>query len=90
MMVERHRDEARQGLDNGIFSDANSKGGKLEVTTEMIEAGVAEMERGLIDGCSLPGLRADLVRDVYLVMRAHLHLAVQPHSKFENVVGEAS
>jgi len=41
-----------------------------EITAAMIDAGVKMLDEGLIDECALRPYRPELVRDIYLVMRA--------------------
>lgn len=54
---------------------------EIEITPAMIEAGVRKLEDGLIDGFSIARFRADLVRDIYLAMRAQLHFVREPLTK---------
>jgi hypothetical protein len=41
---------------------------KMKITDDMIKAGVAQLEEGLIEGLSIPGHRESLVRSIYRAM----------------------
>ena len=60
------------------------------VTPAMVTAGVAALEAGLIDDCSIRRFRADLVKDIYLVMRAEANLVFNDKPKSMDFIGEGS
>ena len=51
---------------------------EIEITPEMIDVGVKALEAGLLEECSLPNHRPQLVREVWVAMyrAAKSHIAL--------------